>query len=79
VERIFYVLYSFEYNIILGKLLFYEFALATDRDIFKKRSAETLSLPHNRTSAQHFAFAISNIQTIITIKVMYHLSLDNYA
>jgi hypothetical protein len=50
--------YSFEYNIILGKLLFYEFALATDRDIFKKRGAETLSLPHNRTSAQHFAFAI---------------------
>jgi hypothetical protein len=56
-ERIFYVLYSFEY-IILGKLLFYEFALATDRDICKKRGAETLSLPHNRTSAQHFAFAI---------------------
>jgi hypothetical protein len=42
---------------IFYKLLFYEFAIATDQDILKKRGAETLSLPRNRTSAQHLASA----------------------
>jgi hypothetical protein len=50
---------SFECNYIISDklLLFYEFALATDQDIFKKRGAETLSFPHNRTSVQHLASA----------------------
>jgi hypothetical protein len=43
----------------LNKLLFYEFAPATDQDIFKKRGAETLFLPHNQTSAQHLVSANS--------------------
>jgi hypothetical protein len=47
--------------IILNELLFYEFAPATDRDIFKRRDA----LPHNRTSAQHLFLPAYNVQTVV--------------
>jgi hypothetical protein len=66
--------------IILDKLLFYEFALATDQEIFKKNAAPKLcSFRTTEPVRNILLLPIQNIQTVITIKVKHHLSLDNYA
>jgi hypothetical protein len=46
------------------QLLFYEFAPATDRDIFKRGGAQIFSLPYNRTSAQHLPLPTKSVRTV---------------
>jgi hypothetical protein len=60
----------------LDKLLFYEFALATDQDIFKNAALKLCFFRTTEPVRNILLLPIQNIQTGITIKVKYHLSLE---